>query len=458
MKRIISYIFMYCLLWAGCTSTTEGLAPDKVITVSNNKIEMESKGGKTSIKVDSYCDWQVTSDEEWQWISVSNKSGKKGITTLDITLKENIATSKRNAVLTVANQRYGVSQQINITQNSGDPFINISENRYEVSSTGASNSIEIESNTTWTASCVADWITLSPTNGDGTSTLQITIKPNTDTNTREATVQVANKEYKITKEIAIKQAAFTPQITVDKSSLEFSCIEQEKSLTVDANISWSASCNANWITISPQSGKEGKSTIKITVEQNTNTTSRSTTLKIYNSNYNINKEVTITQTHGTILEISFTSGLGDFTAYSVKGSETWHSENDYGATMSGYNYNNSANYANEDWLISPALNLTGMSGITINFEHTINKGDLDNLTTNHTMWISTNYTSGNPNNATWEEIEIVTYPNGNSWKFVSSGAITIPQSYMQENVRFAFKYLCSDTESATWEIKNLVVK
>ena len=356
MKRIISYIFMCCLLWVGCTSTTEGLAPDKVITVSNNKIEMESKGGKTSIKVDSYCDWLVTSDEEWQWISVSNKSGKKGITTLDITVNENIATSKRSAVLTLANDMYGVSQQINITQGNRDAFINISDSRYEVSSTGTIKSIDVESNTTWTTSCDADWITLSPTNGDGSSTLQITIKPNTTTEIRETTVKVANKEHNITKEIAIKQAAFSPELTVDVSSLDFSCNKQEKSLTLDANISWTASCDADWIALSPQSGNEGNTTIKITVEKNTKSTQRNTTLKFYNSSYNINKEVRITQ-EAFAPELTVDESSLEFTCDKQEKSLTVDANIDW------------ATSCNADWVtISPQSGKEGKSTIKITVE------------------------------------------------------------------------------------------
>ena len=117
-----------------------------------------------------------------------------------------------------------------------------------------------------------------------------------------------------------------------------------------------------------------------------------------------------------------------------------------------------ASHANEDWLISPALDLSGRSAVNITFEHAINKGDLNNLKTNHTLWMSDNYSAGDPNAATWEQVEITTYPDGKSWTYVSSGEIAVPAAYLKANVRFAFKYLCSDKESATWEMKNLVVK
>ena len=156
-----------------------------------------------------------------------------------------------------------------------------------------------------------------------------------------------------------------------------------------------------------------------------------------------------------ILDITFTSGLGDFVTYDVLGEQSWSSDATYGAKMSGYA--NSRSNANEDWLISPALDLSGKSNVKILFEHAINKGDLANLTTNHTLWVSDNYNEENPNDATWTQVAITTYPDGASWTYVSSDEIVLPAEYMKSNVRFAFKYLCSDNESATWEVRNLKV-
>ncbi|NLE32759.1 MAG: hypothetical protein GX619_07030 [Bacteroidales bacterium] len=161
-----------------------------------------------------------------------------------------------------------------------------------------------------------------------------------------------------------------------------------------------------------------------------------------------------------ILLEPFNSGLGAFTEYSVSGAQKWffkpYQSSGY-ANASGYA--NSQSNANEDWLISPAMDLTKRTAAVLVFEHTINKGDTANLKTNHTLWISTDYTTGNdPATATWTQVPITTYPAGYNWTFVWTGDIPLPASVMgQSNVRFAFKYLCSDTESATWEIRNLSV-
>jgi len=148
---------------------------------------------------------------------------------------------------------------------------------------------------------------------------------------------------------------------------------------------------------------------------------------------------------------AFTSSLGQYTGESKSGAEVWVWKSGYGATVSGYA--NSKSNANEDWLKSPAIDLTGKTSAILTFEHAINKGAVANLKTNHTLWMSAD------DGATWEQVTITTYPTGVDWTFVSSGDITIPAKFLGKNkFRIAFKYLCSDTESATWEIKNLSIR
>jgi len=159
----------------------------------------------------------------------------------------------------------------------------------------------------------------------------------------------------------------------------------------------------------------------------------------------------------TYFEESFSAGMGAFTAENVLGPQTWSYDASY-KFMKVSGFQSGANVPNEDWLISPAIDLSKAPAAVVNFEHTINKGDLNNLKTNHTFWVSKNYNSGAPSTATWEKIEIPTYPAGNTWTFVGSGKCVIPAAYLgQAKVRIAFKYLCSSAESATWELKNVKV-
>jgi len=150
----------------------------------------------------------------------------------------------------------------------------------------------------------------------------------------------------------------------------------------------------------------------------------------------------------------FATGLGNFTTNNVLGAQVWYFYNGTSGTyavMSGYA--NSMSNANEDWLISPTVDLTGKTAANLSFDYTINKGNVANMQTNHTLWFSAD------NGTTWEQITIPVYPAGNNWTFVNSGSIAIPAKYLNiSSFKFAFKYLCSTAESASWEIRNVIIK
>jgi endonuclease I len=172
----------------------------------------------------------------------------------------------------------------------------------------------------------------------------------------------------------------------------------------------------------------------------------------------VNLTATATATNCQNLNFSapFSSTMSPFTQYSVTGSQSWYWKSSaYGVAMSGYV--NSTSNANEDWLISPSLDLSTSKDVVLAFDHTINKGVVTNMPTENTVWISNNYSSGNPNTAIWTQLTIPTYPAGNDWTFVNSGTISIPTDKCQLNTFIGFKYISTTAANSTWEIKNLTV-
>jgi hypothetical protein len=49
------------------------------------------------------------------------------------------------------------------------------------------------------------------------------------------------------------------------------------------------------------------------------------------------------------------------------------------------------------------------------------------------------------------------FPSGTGWNYVSAFA-SIPAEFVgKQNVRIAFKYTCDNDDSATWQVRNIVV-
>jgi len=160
------------------------------------------------------------------------------------------------------------------------------------------------------------------------------------------------------------------------------------------------------------------------------------------------------------LEESFLTDWGDFTAVSLEGEQEWKwsSYNQDGfAKISGYVSSSKANYDNEDWLISPAMDFSGYDKINLTFDHVSRYGV--NMNIELTLWATDNYTVGGTIDTTkWKELKFEYAYNASSYTFKSSGPVSLDYFANKQNVRIGFRYKSFATSSAaTWEIKNVLV-
>lgn len=150
---------------------------------------------------------------------------------------------------------------------------------------------------------------------------------------------------------------------------------------------------------------------------------------------------------------TFTEDLGDFTIENKVMDEpltyvwSWGGAN-YGAKASAFTAGES--YPSEAWLISPEIDLTGISQTEMVFEHVVNKfPDLEFAKANCTLW-------GRKAGGEWEQITIPEYTDNTSWTFGTSGTISLAK-FEGAKMQFAFKYVSETGKSGTWEVKNLVI-
>jgi len=154
----------------------------------------------------------------------------------------------------------------------------------------------------------------------------------------------------------------------------------------------------------------------------------------------------------TLLGQNFvTAGLSPFTAYNVTGDQVWVADPTYGAKMSGYS---GGAVTNEDWLVSPAIDLKGYKTTELHITQIINY--IKDQWSQVTVSVSTDFNGGNPSTATWTPLTIPNLPTGSSFSPVESGVIDL-SAFDGKKIYIAFKYLSSDTNAATWEISDFVV-
>ncbi len=149
----------------------------------------------------------------------------------------------------------------------------------------------------------------------------------------------------------------------------------------------------------------------------------------------------------------FESGtLGTWTAYNVTGAQVWENYEFGGnkfARMSGYD---SGSHENEDWLISPRMDMTGFASVTFNFSSAMNYTGPDLQ-----LFFSSDYDgTGDPNNFTWTEItDQAAWSDGN-WNWVPSGDVDLT-SLAADSSFVAFKYTSTAEQSATWEVDDILI-
>ncbi|MFM2293080.1 MAG: hypothetical protein RIS29_2893 [Bacteroidota bacterium] len=154
-------------------------------------------------------------------------------------------------------------------------------------------------------------------------------------------------------------------------------------------------------------------------------------------------------------------GLGDFKAISVLGDQIWEWNSYKYMLMTGYVSSTKAYFDNEDWLVSPPMNLTERVNPWLNFTHVgryFNAGTPSPAAMKKaiSVWVSTVSDGVTIDSTQWKKLTIpeAGYPTGLNWTFIPSTPISLSEYAGKSNVRIAFRYLSSakDGAAGSWEV------
>lgn len=156
------------------------------------------------------------------------------------------------------------------------------------------------------------------------------------------------------------------------------------------------------------------------------------------------KEVTIFEAN-----LSQTNALDNFVVANIAGDATWKYNRTGKCTQI-----NAAN--NEDWLITPALDLAGMSEASLNFKYKFSEAIAADYQAQYTVWVSKDYDGNveNVNNATWVPLTGFSY---DATAYAESGAINLPEEMIGNTCYIAWKYNTQEVNHA-WALKDIAIK
>ncbi|WP_421763003.1 choice-of-anchor J domain-containing protein [Ekhidna sp.] len=145
-----------------------------------------------------------------------------------------------------------------------------------------------------------------------------------------------------------------------------------------------------------------------------------------------------------------------FQLFDLEGTQDWHkyvSSYPYeAARMSGFS---SGNQPNTDWMITPAVDLTGFDDAELRIQHVLNFLGDGVFGTDIAIRVSTDYDEVDPATATWEDLTFDVEPAGDSWDPVDSKASLA--AYADETIYISFYYKSTADYAPNWRVIDIAV-
>ena len=156
---------------------------------------------------------------------------------------------------------------------------------------GGKDYIDLISSHEWTATVSDSWIKLSDESGTGDEEITVTVSANTGAS-RVGVITFQSDVGSIT--VIVSQAkGETSRLDVDKTNIQTSCEEGYESFSVTSNLyNWKVSSDVDWLGVT-SSGLDLNDTVKISVDENKSTESRTGTITVTGDG--ITRTVTVTQ-------------------------------------------------------------------------------------------------------------------------------------------------------------------
>ncbi len=289
------------------------------VTPSNQSVAYAA--GNTTFSVTSNTNWTVSDDASW--LSASPSSGSNN-GTITATYTDNTNTTQRLGTITITGG--GITRTVTVTQAAVPFSLTVTPSDRPVSYTAGNTTFSVTSNTNWTVSDDATWLSASPSSGSNNGTITATYTDNTNTTQRLGTITITGGG--ITRTVTVTQES-TPSLAVTPSDQYVGYTEGSATFTITSNRSWTTADDADWITLTPTSGSND-GTITAAYLENTNTNQRVGSITI--TGEGITRTVTVTQESTPSLAVTpsdqyvgYTEGSATFT---ITSNRSWTTADD----------------------------------------------------------------------------------------------------------------------------------
>ena len=368
MKKNILYLFGILLLIA-CGGGDDGGGGETPSGGSEylNVSDIDIPGGNTtatlSIQASNNCDWVASSSDSWiRSINPTTGRGSQNVT-LTVTVNPSSLAS-RTAIVTVKNKSGSITRNVAVTQAPNSEQLTVTPSSLTFTADGGSQELAVTSNTHWSVQGRANWLTLNQNEGDGHSTVVVSVQPNTSTEVRDAVLTFSGSGT--TAQVTIRQAGKEIVFNVTPTSLNANAPATTVQFTIGSNVSWTIGSNCEWAIPDVLSGQDDR-TVKVSLTANTTEVVRKAEITVTPSGKSP-VVITITQAAGSRPDVSILQ-VTDVTRTEATVTYT-ASATDFSILEQGVCYSTTADPTIESGTVVP--NFTGtvtLTGLTSGVEY-----------------------------------------------------------------------------------------
>lgn len=246
-------------------------------SLTPNTASFTSAGGNGLVTIAaSASTCSRTASSSVPWITISFGSPGTGNGTVGYTVQRNLTPTQRSGTLTIAGQTFSV------TQSGAQCDYNITPALVIAEPAGASGSVEVRSNCSWTATPKDSWISIvSGGSGEGNGTVSWAASANKSGSQRTGAITIGSQTF------TINQASLNCTLSLTSNGTTLPQAGGGGTLAFMTDCSWTASSTATWITITSPASGSGSGQVTFNVAANTTNNARTGTITLNNQVFTI---------------------------------------------------------------------------------------------------------------------------------------------------------------------------
>ena len=297
---------------------------DVVFSVDKNEHSVAAAGGDFTVKVTHNIGYKINSQPEW--VKQPDKANSGNVDTYTFTAEANTSTEAREGIIVFCNDN-NECVPVTVKQAGANATLSVSPAELTFTANTESKSLDVTSNTAWTAASGASWAKLNKTNGSGNAQIAVTAEENTAIAQRSATITIKTADGKASATVKVTQSAANVIFSVDKNEHSVAAAGGDFTVKVTRNIGYKINSQPEWVKQTGKVPSGNTDTYTFTAEANTSTEAREGVIVFCNDN-NECIQVTVKQA-GAKASLSVSPAELTFTAkpesksFSVSSNTDW---------------------------------------------------------------------------------------------------------------------------------------